>query len=96
MADGWGTGTMIHQNATGFPEWRYVSGVDPHIFKRTVTDETELWTGMDLTSADAKKTTLDADSDYTSVSRNYVGGGQFQVSATKRTYGDWVQIYPVV
>jgi beta-xylosidase len=96
MADGWGAGTEIRQAATSFPEWRYVSGVDPHIYKRTVTDATELWVGMDFTNADNKKTSLESDADYTSVSRNYVGGGQFQVSGTKRIYGDWVQTYPVV
>lgn len=89
----WGAGTKISQNDSSFKETRYV--VDWGVVtvqERAVTDETELWVGMDKASAGTKRSTLIGTSGYVSATRIYVGGGQFHVQATKRTYGAWEDV----
>lgn len=92
MPDGWGTGTKIEQTASSFPEYRYKVGPIVIVEKRTVTDETELWVGMTKSDAGTKRTELIGTEGYISAVRQYVGGGQFQVTATKRTYGAWAEV----
>jgi hypothetical protein len=90
---GWGNGTKIQQNDSSFKETRYVVTFGMvEVEQRIVTDENELWTGMSKSAAGTKRTTLLETAGYVSAVRNYVGGGQFQVQATKRTYGEWVGV----
>ena len=91
---GWGAGQKIVQGGSPFQEKRYYEGPVGRVDARTVTDDIEIWTGMTAALAEAKSIALIATTGYTSAPWTRVVGGQYMVTATKRTYGDWVQISP--
>jgi hypothetical protein len=86
---GWGAGQQILIGTASWTEARPYPGSVYVEWRRRVTDTRELWTGMDYTNAETKRTTLIGTTGYTSANRDYVGGGQHVVTAVKRTFGNW-------